>query len=79
MAREVGRATECTKLETESNRETGVEISEDRKSVQLFAINQWIVLAQPAVSNNSRDFGIQWSGEGAHWRTSSGARGMVTS
>ena len=37
MAGEVGVATEGAVLETESNRETGVEISEDQKSMQLFA------------------------------------------
>ena len=37
MAGEVGKATKGTVLEAESNKETGVEISEDRKSMQLFA------------------------------------------
>ena len=54
MAGEVGRATKCTELEMESNRETGVEILEDWKSVWLFTINQQIVLVQPVLSNNSR-------------------------
>ena len=37
MAGGVGIATEGTKLEVESNKETGVEISEDWKSMWLFA------------------------------------------
>ena len=37
MAGEVGVATEGAVLEVESNGETGVEISEDRKSMRLFA------------------------------------------
>ena len=37
MAGGVGIATEGAELEVESNKETGVEISEDRKSMQLFA------------------------------------------
>ena len=37
MAGEVGVATKGTMLEVESNRETGVEISEDRKLMRLFA------------------------------------------
>ena len=37
MAGEVGVATEGAVLETESNGETGAEISEDQKSMRLFA------------------------------------------
>ena len=82
MAGEVGEATEGTVLEMESNGETGVEISEDQKLMQLFAqsINGlcWRNQCNPITAEISESRGVTRKLTGS---TLSGANetGMVTS